>query len=213
MSAADRSCFLLDWWRFAASIFSLALLERFRFCLLIFSILSLSALTIPFCMRSILSSSTLLATKRLTDCERSRWHLTMIPVGIWRRNTQVEVLLTFCPPGPDDLTKDSSRSSSETPMWCILSRSAFSFSGDTLKIDMDYLHWYCVLDVRLCCQSVVPHYSKIRGFKWKAFRVASYELQQPASMQAFLLMMTDCWQLHLTIWIVDSLNPVCVLKI
>jgi len=34
---------------------------------------------------------------------------------MWRRTTQVETLFTFCPPGPEERIKCSSRSSGRTP--------------------------------------------------------------------------------------------------
>jgi hypothetical protein len=50
--------------------------------------------------------------------------------------TQVEVLLTFCPPGPEERIKVSLRSLSATPRLAILSSRAFSFSEETVNRDI-----------------------------------------------------------------------------
>src|SRR5271157_1045550 len=53
--------------------------------------------------------------------------------------TQEDVLLTFCPPGPDDRTNVSFKSPSETPRRSMRSLKPFSFSGETLKRLMGYI--------------------------------------------------------------------------
>src|SRR5271157_6062408 len=53
--------------------------------------------------------------------------------------TQEDVLLTFCPPGPDDRTNVSFKSPSETPRRSMRSLKPFSFSGETLKRLIGYV--------------------------------------------------------------------------
>src|SRR5216117_1743321 len=59
----------------------------------------------PRARASSLSSRSRRARKRFRACERSRWHLTITPLGRWRSTTQVDTLLTFCPPFPPKRTK------------------------------------------------------------------------------------------------------------
>src|SRR2546430_1908136 len=60
-----------------------------------------------------------------------RWRLTIAPRGRWRSTTQVDTLLTFCPPFPPERTKCSSRSSSRTPSARMRAARACCFSGET----------------------------------------------------------------------------------
>lgn len=53
-----------------------------------------------------------LANSRFFSVIRVMWHLTMVPVGLWRSITQLEVLLTAWPPGPLPRTSRSSKSAS-----------------------------------------------------------------------------------------------------
>src|SRR5207244_1658434 len=85
----------------------------------------------PRARASSLSSSSRRARKRLRACERSRWHLTITPLGRWRSTTQVDTLLTFCPPFPPERTKCSSRSASRTPSTRMRAARACCFSGET----------------------------------------------------------------------------------
>ena len=61
------------------------------------------------------SSNRSRASLRFWACERESWTVTPIPLGRCRNVTAVETLFTFCPPGPDDLAKVSSRSLSRRP--------------------------------------------------------------------------------------------------
>jgi len=70
-----------------------------------FSISARCAAMKPFFFSSILSSSRRRAMKRLSPCWRVSWHLTCTPVGRCSSITQVETLLTFCPPWPPERTK------------------------------------------------------------------------------------------------------------
>src|SRR5205809_413002 len=85
----------------------------------------------PRARASSLSSRSRRARKRFRACERSRWHLTITPLGRWRSTTQVDTLLTFCPPFPPERTKCSSRSSSRTPSARMRAASACCFPGET----------------------------------------------------------------------------------
>jgi len=59
-------------------------------------------------------------------------------VGMCTSCTQLDVLLTFCPPGPEERTKVSLRSLSATPRLAILSNRAFSFSVETVNRGMGF---------------------------------------------------------------------------
>ncbi len=49
--------------------------------------------------------------------------------------------MTFCPPGPEERIKDSSKSLSATPRFSILADRAFSFSRETGMIDLTLTGW------------------------------------------------------------------------
>src|SRR2546422_730152 len=115
----------------AGSSFSFARRERRRFWRRMRARSACAASATPRARASSLSSRSRRARKRLRACERSRWHLTSTPVGRWRSTTQVDTLLTFCPPFPPERTKCSSRSSSRTPSACMRAASACCFSGET----------------------------------------------------------------------------------
>jgi len=66
----------------------------------------------PFRCTSSFSSRSLRASTRFFDARRCVWHLTVILVGRWRKNTQLDVLLTAWPPGPLPRMKVSSISDS-----------------------------------------------------------------------------------------------------
>src|SRR5438552_3406810 len=130
-SGARRSAFFALSARFAASSFSFARRERRRFWRRMRARSAAAASATPRTRASSLSSSSRRARKRLRACERSRWHLTITPLGRWRSTTQVDTLLTFCPPFPPERTKCSSRSSSRTPSARMRASRACCFSGET----------------------------------------------------------------------------------
>src|SRR5438034_1163710 len=130
-SGARRSAFFALSARFAASSFSFARRERRRFWRRMRARSAAAASATPRTRASSLSSRSRRARKRLRACERSRWHLTITPVGRWRSTTQVDTLLTFCPPFPPERTKCSSSSSSRTPSARMRAASACCFSGET----------------------------------------------------------------------------------
>src|SRR5207249_4185279 len=130
-SGARRSAFFALSARFAASSFSFARRERRRFWRRMRARSAAAASATPRARASSLSSSSRRARKRLRACERSRWHLTITPLGRWRSTTQVDTLLTFCPPFPPERTKCSSRSASRTPSTRMRAARACCFSGET----------------------------------------------------------------------------------
>ena len=69
-----------------------------------------------FCRaRSIASSNRSRASLRFCACDRESCTVTEIPLGRCRSVTAVETLFTFCPPGPEDREKPSSKSDSRIP--------------------------------------------------------------------------------------------------
>src|SRR5205814_720430 len=128
---ARRSAFFELSARFAASSFSFARRERRRFWRRMRARSARAASATPRARASSLSSRSRRARKRFRACERSRWHLTITPLGRWRSTTQVDTLLTFCPPFPPERTKCSSSSSSRTPSARMRAASACCFSGET----------------------------------------------------------------------------------
>src|SRR5882724_9657397 len=130
-AGARRSAFFELSARFAASSFSFARRERRRFWRRMRARSARAASATPRLRASSLSSRSRRARKRLRACERSRWHLTITPLGRWRSTTQVDTLLTFCPPFPPERTKCSSSSSSRTPSARMRAASACCFSGET----------------------------------------------------------------------------------
>lgn len=123
---SDRRCF-------SANKRSLARRERFLFWRRILAISCSAAVFAWLSFASILSRRSLRAKKRLSAWERSFWHFTRIPVGRWWSMTQVEVLLTFCPPAPEERTNCSSMSCSRTPNASMRSSNCFSFSVETMQ--------------------------------------------------------------------------------
>src|SRR5438093_1389922 len=115
----------------AAASFSCARRERRRCWRRMRARSAAAASATPRARASSLSSSSRRARKRLRACERSRWHLTITPLGRWRSTTQVDTLLTFCPPFPPERTKCSSRSASRTPSTRMRAARACCFSGET----------------------------------------------------------------------------------
>jgi hypothetical protein len=84
-------------------------------------------------------------------CERSLWHLTMVPLGICFKTTQVAALLTRCPPGPLERTKDSSKSDSLMPS-CAIKRWRISFFfGETGKRIIIFNFHFVWADVFCSC--------------------------------------------------------------
>jgi hypothetical protein len=87
------------------------------------------------CRFSIASSNRPRASLRFCACERESWTLTLIPLGRCRNVTAVETLFTFCPPGPPDRAKISSRSLSRMPSFSIRSRIE-SIAQDSARANM-----------------------------------------------------------------------------
>lgn len=142
MSGRARKAFFSDWMCFRARIFSWARRERRCFCRLILAIRAFSASMAPVFILSMRSRRIRRAIKRFSAWDLSCWHLTERPVGRCTRNTQEEVLLTFWPPGPEDLIKVSRRSLSLTPSRAIRSCRASSFSGEIFNSALPESHFY-----------------------------------------------------------------------
>jgi hypothetical protein len=94
-----------------------------------FSRFAISAMRFSSRTLSMASINRSRASLRFTACDRESCTVTLIPVGTCRNVTAVETLFTFCPPGPLDRAKVSSRSFSLIRSFRI--RSAMA-SGDIL---------------------------------------------------------------------------------
>jgi hypothetical protein len=73
------------------------------------------------CRSSIASSKRSRASLRFIACKRESCTVTLTPLGRCRNVTAVETLFTFCPPGPPERAKISSRSTSRIPRRAIRS--------------------------------------------------------------------------------------------
>src|SRR3989442_1764028 len=75
--------------------------------------------------------STRIAFARFLSCERSSWHVTTSPVGTCVIRTAESVVLTPCPPGPDERYTSTRRSFSSTRT------STSSASGNTATVTVE----------------------------------------------------------------------------
>uniref|UniRef100_A0A224YHK3 Uncharacterized protein n=1 Tax=Rhipicephalus zambeziensis TaxID=60191 RepID=A0A224YHK3_9ACAR len=66
----------------------------------------------PLRCSSSFSTSIFLASFRFSWSRRLSWHRTTMPVGVWQSITQLDSLLTACPPGPLPWMNCSTTSSS-----------------------------------------------------------------------------------------------------
>jgi len=112
-----------------------ALFLLFAFCRRILSLFISSGGICPS-NRSIFLISSRRARKRLMDWLLSFMHFTSVPVGTCLMYTQVAVLLTFCPPWPDERMNFSLISFSRISRAFILSRSHVFFSSLTAKVSI-----------------------------------------------------------------------------
>ena len=60
---------------------------------------------------------------------RSFWHDTTMPVGRWVMRTAESVVLTPCPPGPEDRYTSTRISSSGISMWSVCSTTGDHFDA------------------------------------------------------------------------------------
>lgn len=128
------------------SSFFFARLYRRFFCFRFLSLFSCSGDFLPNNFSSIFNISKRRARKRFNPCERSLSALTMIPVGMCLICTHVDVLLTFCPPGPPERIKVSSMSSSRRPSSRIRFKSLASFSIRTPNLLIAINNTECIED-------------------------------------------------------------------
>src|SRR5215467_5044860 len=82
--------------------------------------------------------STRIAFARFLICERSSWQVTTRPVGTWVMRTAESVVLTPCPPGPEERYTSTRMSRSSTLM------STSSASGSTATVTVEV--WIRPLD-------------------------------------------------------------------
>ena len=99
---------------------------------------SRAAISAPRCFCravSIASNKRSRASFRFRACDRESCTVTLNPLGRCRSVTAVETLFTFCPPGPPDRAKASSKSASRRPRCCIrLARESFTLVASPKRI-------------------------------------------------------------------------------
>jgi len=126
MSNFARCRFSSPRFRFDSRICLFSAGGRGDFRRLIFSRFEISAARRLSISLSIASNKRSRASLRFCACDRESCAVTLIPLGRCRNVTAVETLFTFCPPGPPERAKLSSRSSLRIPsriIRCSISRS------------------------------------------------------------------------------------------
>ncbi len=78
-----------------------------------------------------MDASRRMAFSRFWNWDRSCWHSTTVPVGLWMSRTAEEVLLMCCPPAPEERNTCISTSAG------LISTSTVSISGRTATVTVE----------------------------------------------------------------------------